>query len=280
MPLRFGLDVAQHQLTWDEVVARARLAEDAGLDGVWVFDHFKALYADPSGPALEAWTLLAGLARETSRVRLGTLVTGMTHRHPSVLAAEVVTVDHLSGGRVECAIGAAWNEAEHQQLGIPFPAAHERLDRLEEGVTVLRRLFTEDDVSFEGTHFRLQGASYHPRPVQRPHPPIWIGGNGRRRTLPIVGRLADAWHGWAENARDLAELMAIIDRAAEEAGRDPAVILRASSLSISEPWDEVKAAHGWMADGGIGYLVIEWPTEGRARLEEFLERVLPSLSSG
>jgi alkanesulfonate monooxygenase SsuD/methylene tetrahydromethanopterin reductase-like flavin-dependent oxidoreductase (luciferase family) len=99
--MRFGLDVAQHQLTWDALVERVRLAEDAGLDGVWVFDHFKALYADPRGPSLEAWTLLAGLARETSRVRLGTLVTGMTHRHPSVLAAEVVTVDHLSRGRVE-----------------------------------------------------------------------------------------------------------------------------------------------------------------------------------
>ena len=108
--MRFGLDISQHQLTWDEIRSRARLAEDAGLDGVWVFDHFKALYGDPKGPALEGWTLLAGLARETSRVRLGTLVTGMTHRQPAVLAAEVVTVDHLSGGRVECAIGAAWNE--------------------------------------------------------------------------------------------------------------------------------------------------------------------------
>jgi F420-dependent oxidoreductase-like protein len=280
MPLRFGLDVAQHQLTWEDLVSRARLAEDADLDGVWVFDHFKALYADPHGPALEAWTLLAGLARETSRVRLGTLVTGMTHRHPSVLAAEVVTVDHLSGGRVECAVGAAWNEAEHRELGIPFPPVHERMDRLEEGVEVLRRLFTEDDVTFEGRHFRVEAASYHPRPVQKPHPPIWIGGNGRRRTLSIVGRLADVWHGWADDARELAQLMAIVDRAAEEAGRDPASILRASSLSISEPWDEVKAAYEWMAGGGIGYLVIEWPTEGRARLEEFLDRVLPALSAG
>lgn len=279
MPLRFGLDVSQHQLTWDELVSRARLAEDAVLDGIWVFDHFKALYADPKGPSLESWTLLAGLARETSRVRLGTLVTGMTHRHPSVLAAEVVTVDHLSGGRVECAVGAAWNEAEHRELGIPFPPLPERMDRLEEGVEVLRRLFTEDDVTFEGGHFRLEAASYRPRPVQQPHPPIWIGGNGRRRTLPIAGRLADAWHGWADDAEELAQLMAIVDGAAEEAGRDPASILRASSLSISEPWDEVKASYDWLIGGGIGYLVIEWPSEGLARLEEFLDRVLPTLSS-
>jgi F420-dependent oxidoreductase-like protein len=275
--MRYGLDVAQHQLTFDDLVARARLADDAGLDGVWVFDHFKALYADPKGPALEAWTLLAGLARETSRVRLGTLVTGMTLRNPSVLAAEVVTVDHLSGGRVECAIGAAWNEPEHRELGIPFPPLAERMDRLEEGVQVLRMLFTRDNATFEGRHYRLERATYNPKPVQRPHPPIWIGGEGRRRTLPIAGRFADAWHGWARDAAELAEMNAIVDRAAEEAGRDPASILRASSLSISEPWDEVKASHERMAAGGIGYLVIEWPGEGQGRLEEFLDQVLPTL---
>jgi F420-dependent oxidoreductase-like protein len=276
--MRWGLDISQHQLTWDEIVSRAHLAEEVALDGVWVFDHFKALYGDPKGPALEAWTLLAGLARETSRLRLGTMVTGMTHRHPAVLAAEVVTVDHLSGGRVECAVGAAWNEPEHREFGIPFPSAAERMDRLEEGVQVLRLLFTDDDVVFDGSIFHVEHATYRPRPVQQPHPPIWIGGTGRRRTLPITGRYADVWHGWADDGAELAEMMAIVDRAAEEADRDPARILRASSLSISEPWDQVKASFEWMAAGGIGYLMIEWPSEGRARLEEFLEQVLPTLA--
>ena len=181
--MRFGLDISQHQLSWEELVARARLAEDAALDGVWVFDHFKALYGDPKGPSLEAWTLLAGLARETSRVRLGTLVTGMTHRHPSVLAAEVVTVDHLSGGRVECAIGAAWNEPEHRELGIPFPPTSERLDRLEEGIQVLRLLFTQEDVNFDGRTYQLEGATYRPKPVQQPHPPD-LGRWGRAQENP------------------------------------------------------------------------------------------------
>ncbi|MGZ4110513.1 MAG: LLM class flavin-dependent oxidoreductase, partial [Actinomycetota bacterium] len=189
--MRFGLDIAQHQLTWEEIAARARFAEDAGFDGIWVFDHFSALYADPKGPCLEAWTLLAALARETTMVRLGTLVTGMTHRVPSILATEVVTVDHLSNGRVECAIGGAWNEPEHRALGIAFPPAGERMDRLEEGVQALRLLFTEDDVTFEGRHVRLEHATYNPKPVQRPHPPIWIGGTGRKRLLPIAGRYAD-----------------------------------------------------------------------------------------
>lgn len=275
--MRFGLDVAQHQLTWDEILERVRFAEDAGFDGAWVFDHFTALYADPDGPCLEGWTLLAGLAAATERIRLGTLVTGMTHRLPSVFATEVVTVDHISGGRVECAVGAAWNVEEHTELGIPFPPVGDRMDRLEEGVRVLKLLMTGERVSFEGEHYQLDEALYRPKPVQQPHPPIWIGGVGRERLLPIAGRLADVWHGWAETPEELAEMNAIVDRAAEGAGRDPATILRASSLSISEAWDEVRRAYGWMRNGGVGYLVIEWPSEGRARLEEFVQRVMPTL---
>jgi F420-dependent oxidoreductase-like protein len=276
--MRFGLDVSQHQLTWDEILARTRFAEDAGFDGVWVFDHFSALYGDPDGPCLEGWTLMAGLAAATSRIRLGTLVTGMTHRLPSVLATEVVTVDHISGGRVECAVGAAWNVEEHTELGIPFPPVGARMGRLEEGVRVMKLLMSGERVSFEGEHFRLEDALFRPRPVQQPHPPVWVGGTGRTRLLPIAGRVADVWHGWADSPEELAELNAIVDRAAEDAGRDPASILRASSLSISEPWDDVKRSYEWMRDGGIGYLVVDWPSEGKARLEAFVEQVLPTLT--
>jgi F420-dependent oxidoreductase-like protein len=276
--MRFGLDVAQHQLTWDQILERVRFAEDAGFDGAWVFDHFTALYADPDGPCLEGWTLLAALAASTSTIRLGTLVTGMTHRHPSVLAAEVVTVDHVSGGRVECAMGAAWNVEEHTELGIPFPSVGERMGRLEEGVQVLALLMSGDRVSFDGEYHRLEEALLRPAPVQRPHPPIWIGGSGRSRLLPIAGRHADVWHGWSDTPEELAEMNSIVDRAAEEAGRDPASILRASSLSISEPWDQMKRSFGWMRDGGIGYLVVEWPSEGRSRLAEFVEQILPELT--
>jgi alkanesulfonate monooxygenase SsuD/methylene tetrahydromethanopterin reductase-like flavin-dependent oxidoreductase (luciferase family) len=194
-----------------------------------------------------------------------------------VLATSVVTVDHLSNGRVECAVGAAWNEPEHRELGIEFPSVHDRLDRLEEGVQVLRALFTQEDVTFEGRHYRLEKATYQPRPIQQPHPPIWIGGTGRKRLLPIAGRYADVWHGWADDAAELAAMNVIIDRAAEEAGREPKDVLRASSLSISEPWDDVKRSYEWMREGGIGYLVVDWPSEGRERLEEFIADVMPGL---
>jgi F420-dependent oxidoreductase-like protein len=274
--VRFGLDIAQHQLTWDEILSRARLAEDAGFDGVWVFDHFRPLYGDRGGPCLEGWTLLAAIAAVTSRVRLGTLVTGITHRNPSVLAAEVVTVDHVSGGRVECAVGAAWNREEHASLGIPFPPIRERAERLEEGVRVLRLLMTGERASFDGAHYRLSGAMYRPPPVQRPHPPVWIGAEGRRIMLPVVGRHADVWH---SNAHRYAEKLAVVRRSAEEAGRDPDAIVLASSLSISEPWDEVRRAFDDHVANGVSYLVVDWPTEGRGRFDEFVQRVMPALAS-
>ncbi len=263
--MRLGLDVSQHHLTWQEIVDRTRFAEEAGFDGAWVFDHFSALYGDPDGPCLEGWTLLAALAAATSRIRLGTLVTGMTHRWPSVLATEVVTVDHVSGGRVECAVGAAWNVEEHRELGIAFPPIRERMERLEEGVQVLRLLMSGERVSFEGRHYRLEEALYRPAPVQRPHPPIWIGAAGRRYSLPIVGRRADVWHSDADVER-YRRNWEIVARAAEEAGRDPASVVRASSLSISEPWDEVRRTYEALRDAGVTYLVVDWPGEGHARV--------------
>ncbi|MEX0754065.1 MAG: TIGR03560 family F420-dependent LLM class oxidoreductase [Actinomycetota bacterium] len=270
--MRFGLDTAQHQLTWDELLGRVRLAEELGFDGAWVFDHFKPLYADPNGPCLEAWTLLAALAAATERIRLGPLVTGMTYRHPSILAAEALTVDHVSGGRLELAVGAAWFEQEHLKLGIPFPPTGERIERLGEGVQVLRQLLTEDEVSFDGRYYRLRGATLHPRPVQRPHPPIWIGGTGRRRMLPLVGRYADVWHGFGDPA-ELRELGSIVDAAAREAGRDPSEIVRSTDLSI-EDLDAAARRTAELEAIGFSYLTVGWPSQGRSRVEEFAARFL------
>jgi len=121
----------------------------------------------------------------TSRIRLGVLVTGITYRHPSILATEAITVDHISKGRLELGVGAAWHQPEHEALGIPFPPIKERAERLEEGVQVMRLLMTKDGASFSGRHYQLRRASYHPRPVQRPHPPIWIGAGGEHGNLLI-----------------------------------------------------------------------------------------------
>lgn len=274
--MRLGLDVAQHQLDWPELLRRVRFAEGTGFDGAWVFDHFKPLYGDRSGPCMEGWTLLAALAAATERIRLGTLVTGATYRHPSVLAAEAVTVDQVSGGRLELAVGAAWFEGEHRELGIPFPPMRERAERLEEAVQVVRLLMTEDGATFGGRHYRLDGATYHPRPVQQPHPPIWIGASGERRMIPIAARHGDAWHCFG-SVKELQRKASVLDRAAEASGRDPASIQRGSDLSISEPWAEVGRRAEALAEIGFAYLVVSWPSEGLGRLEEFVETVMPDL---
>jgi alkanesulfonate monooxygenase SsuD/methylene tetrahydromethanopterin reductase-like flavin-dependent oxidoreductase (luciferase family) len=276
--MKFGLDVSQHQLTFDEILARVRFAEEVGFDGAWVFDHFSPLYGDRGGPCLEAWTLLGALAAHTTRIRLGPLVTGITHRHPSVLTTEIVTVDHVSGGRVECGLGAAWNKAEHRSLGLPFPAAKERMERLEDAIKIFRLLTTGERVSYEGRYYTLDRAQYRPVPVQRPYPPIWIGANGPKLGLPLVGRQADVWHGWGDD--EYAGKWEIVRRAAEKAGRDPEEIVRSSSLSISEPWDEVKNSYQRHVANRVSYLIVEWPSEGKQRLDEFVEKVLPRLRSG
>lgn len=276
--MRFGLDVAQHQLDWPELLRRVRLAEDAGFAGAWVFDHFRPLYGDPHGPCLEGWTLLAALAAATTRIRLGILVTGVTYRHPSILATEAITVDHVSGGRLELGLGAAWHAGEHRALGLPFPRTRERAERLEEAILVIRKLMTEDGAIFRGRHYELHRATYRPRPVQRPHPPIWIGASGERLMLPIVARQADAWHDFG-SVSELKRKSALLDELARSAGRDPAKILRSTSLSLSRPWDVVRRNIAAAADAGFAYLVVSWPSEGEGRLREFLERVMPEFAN-
>jgi F420-dependent oxidoreductase-like protein len=270
--MRLGIDVSQHQQTWDELRSRVRFAEEAGFESAWVFDHFKPLYADPNGPCMEGWTLLAALAASTRRIRLGALVTGVTYRHPSVLAAEAVTVDHVSDGRLELGIGAAWFEGEHDQLGIAFPSTRERTRRLEEALNILKLLMTQDGASFMGRHYELSGAIYNPKPVQKPHPPIWVGASGERVTIPIAGRHADVWHTFG-SVDTLKRRARILDEAAEKAGRDPATITRSTMLSISEPWDEVTRRARANQEAGYSYLIVSWPGEGRARVEEFLDEV-------
>jgi F420-dependent oxidoreductase-like protein len=272
--MRFGIDIAQQRMDFDEIVARARFAEDLGFDGAWGFDHFVPMYGDGPGNCFEGMTTLAALASATTRIRLGLLVTGVTYRHPSVLAAEAVTVDHASHGRLELAIGSAWFDAEHRQLGIDFPSTGRRFDRLEDALEIFTRLFTGEVVSYAGDEISLDDARLLPVPVQRPHPPIWIGGAGPRRTLPLVARFADVWHTWG-SPDQLRSLSATVDRLAEEAGRSPKDILRASSLSLSEPRDEVARNAAAMHDAGLGYLVCGWPSEGRAKVEEFATNVMP-----
>jgi F420-dependent oxidoreductase-like protein len=275
--VRFGLDVAQQRMPWDELVRRVRLAEELGFDGVWGFDHFEPMYGEGPGETFEGMTTLAALAGLTSRVRLGLLVTGVTYRHPSVLAAQAVTVDHASHGRLELALGAAWFEQEHRELGIPFPPTAERFDLLEDELEIVTRLFTGETVSYEGRRISLHDARMRPRPVQLPHPPIWIGGTGLRRTLPLAARFADVWHAFG-SPNSLREANERLSELAEEEGRDPSSILRAGSLSLDDLDVAGRRVEKWR-EAGYGYLVCGWPEEGDPQVEAFARDVLPGVAA-
>ena len=274
--MRLGIDVAQQRLEFGEIVDRVRFGEELGFDGAWGFDHFRPMYGRDPGNCFEGMTTLAALAGRTNRIRLGLLVAGVTYRHPSILAAEAVTIDHASNGRLELGVGAAWYEAEHRQLGLDFPPVGERFDRLEDQLEIFVRLFTGDVVSYQGHQVSLDEAQLLPMPVQRPGPPIWIGGSGPKRTLPLVARFGDMWH--TDSLADYGQLSARVDDLATAAGRDPAAIGRAASLSLSEPWDEVRRNAEARRNLGIDYLVCSWPSEGRRRVEKFWTKVAPDLA--
>lgn len=275
--MRFGLDVAQQRMPWDELVRRVRLAESLGFDGMWGFDHFQPMYGEGPGETFEGMATLAALAGMTSRIRLGLLVTGITYRHPSVLAAQALTIDHASHGRLELALGAAWFDKEHRELGIPFPPTAERFDLLEDALEIMKRLFTGEVVSYDGKRVSLHDASMRPVPVQKPHPPIWIGGTGPTRTLPLVARFADVWHAFG-TPNSLRQSSGRLDMLAEEAGRDPASIMRAGSLSLDDLEAAKRHAAKWR-DAGFGYLVCGWPEAGDTQVEAFVRDVLPEFAS-
>lgn len=274
--MRFGLDIAQQRMPWEEVVRRVRLAEDLGFDGAWGFDHFRPMYGEGPGETFDGMTTLAALSGLTSRIRLGLLVTGVTYRHPSVLAAQALTIDHASGGRLDLSLGAAWFEDEHRQLGIPFPPTSERFDLLADALEIITRLYTGDVVSYDGAVISLDEAQMRPTPVQDPRPPIWIGGTGPRRTLPLVARYADVWHAWG-TPRSLADANARIDELAEAEGRDPATIVRASSLSLDDLDKARRHVEGWR-EAGFDYLVCSWPDAGAGQVEAFVNDVLPDVT--
>ena len=191
-PLRFGLKNSGQDTTIADLRAVWRIADEAGFDHVWDFDHLASIGGGgPDRPIYEGWTLQAAMAEATKRVRIGCLVTGNTYRNPALLAKEAVTVDHLSGGRLEFGIGAAWAEIEHEMYG--FEGLDHRVGRLSESLRIIKSLFTEERTTFEGRYYHFKDAIANPKPIQRPHPPFWIGASGAS-TLRLVARYGDVWN--------------------------------------------------------------------------------------
>ena len=231
--LHFGIQAPQQHISYQRLLQFWLEADREPLiEHMWLFDHFMPLSEPTDGSCFESWTLLAALAAETQRVRLGHLVTGNTYRNPAILARQAVTVDHISGGRLNFGIGAAWDEREHQGYGLPFPGIGERVRRLDEACQVIRQVWTETTPTFEGRYYQLHQAPNEPRPLQKPFPPIVIAAGGDRM-LQVVARHANVWCAVAQTAEDFREKNARLTQHCEAIKRDPNTLERLASFIIN-----------------------------------------------
>jgi len=231
-PLRLGFQVWAQHISWPDLIAAGREIEELGFAGLWSNDHLLPLVGGPDGivdglegPVFEGWTVLAGWAAATKRIRLGCLVSSVAWRNPALLVKTATALDHMSGGRITLGIGAGWFEREHRAFGFPYLPVRERLDRLEEAATIMRGLLDGERVTFAGRWYAVEGARNDPPPVQA-RLPLLIGGSGERRTLRIVARHADAWSADGGDPESLARKGAVLDAHCRAEGRDPASIRR------------------------------------------------------
>jgi F420-dependent oxidoreductase-like protein len=278
---RFSVQPAQQFIaSWPDMIRTWQEAERLGYDTVYTYDHLTSVVVmtDPFDPSLEAWTVLAALAALTSRIRLGTLVTGNTYRHPAVLAKMATTVDVISGGRLDLGIGSGWYLPDHEMFGIPFRTAKERCAMLDEALTVIRTLWCEREASFDGRYYRLASAIAEPKPVQRPHPPILVAASGEKRMLPIVARHADAWNSFG-SPDVFRRKIAILAEHCRAAGRDVERIEKSVLLpalleedpAAAEPMVQGYAMYqGISADEARSWMLLGGPDAVAEQIERYL----------
>lgn len=276
-PIRFGIQTPQQHTTWPEILSLWQEIDTLGYDTAWVFDHFLPIFSDPTGPCLEAWTALSALAMATRKVRLGVMVTGNTYRHPAVLAKMATTVDIISGGRLILGIGAGWFEQEHQEYGIPFHTTGGRLRRLEEAIEIIKRLSTEDRANFSGRYHELRNASFKPKPLQQPHPPIMIGASGENMALGIVARHAQMWNSFGTPDVFRHKIERLNDHC-ERAGSDPAAIEKSVLLTGQFPLNESRRRIDEYAAAGVTHLIFSLSASANSD-REFVRRFAAQIIS-
>jgi F420-dependent oxidoreductase-like protein len=238
MAMRYGFKTAPMNTTWTAMLDVWRAADQHEVfESAWNFDHFEPIFSDRAGPCMEGWSMLAAMAAATSRLRIGCQVSGMPYRHPSVMANIAATVDIVSNGRLIIGLGAGWNQEESDALGIRLPPLKERFDQFEEGVQVIIRLLSDDRANFAGQHFTLTDAWCEPKPIQRPHPPIAIGGNGEKRTLRIVAKYAQHWNSTLGDVAAWQAKGEVLDRHCADVGRDPNEIERSVNVRLAAGQD-------------------------------------------
>jgi F420-dependent oxidoreductase-like protein len=279
--LRFGICTDQN-MTWEKTVERWQLFERLDFDSIWVCDHL-IQPSRPDGPYLEGWTLLAGLAAVTQRARIGVLVSSNTFRHPALLAKEAVTVDHLSGGRLEVGLGAGWYVPEHEAFGIDFPPTAELVGRFREAVEIIDHMLRHEYTTYDGKYYQIRNAPMRPGPLQKPRPPIMIGAK-KPRMLAIAARYADNWNS-SGAVEDVGERNRILDEECAKIGRDPSEIVRSvygwAAIMPDDPWASVEAFQdvvGRYREVGIHEFIIDQPPDGQFDvLEKVATEVIPRL---
>jgi F420-dependent oxidoreductase-like protein len=229
--LRFGVFTSLMAQTWPAVSGLWRHFESTGWDIACLSDHFMPNTKDREGALLECWSTLSALAAVVPRMRVGTIVLGNTYRHPAVVAKMAAQVDIISNGRLLLGMGAGWQQNEHEAYGIPFYTLRERLERLDEACEVIRSLWTQHRANFKGRYYQLSDAPLDPKPVQKPHPELMIGGGGERVTLRIVAKHADHWNVWG-GAKVLARKNAILEEHCSKVGRNSAEIIRSVNMAL------------------------------------------------
>lgn len=244
-PVTFGITTSQHHLTFEQLRDHWQLGERLGFDALYLFDHFTGLRGDEEGICLEASTLLAALAMVTTKAQIGVMVYGNTHRHPAILAKEIVTIDHLSGGRAILGIGTGWNENEHRWYGIELPPPGKRVRQFDEALTVIDGLMNNPRYSFSGDYYSIDDAPFAPKPVHG-HIPVLIGGKGPKM-LRVIAKHADIWDGGGRLS-ERSERVEEFKRACYEVGRDFDTIIQsqgfgAAGLTDIENLDELMTAY-------------------------------------
>lgn len=222
---RYGIKTPNQHTTWDTMLEIWQEADEIDVfESVWNWDHLYPLRGDPHGTSLDGWVTLAALAQATKRIRIGCMVTGMHFRHPAITASMAASLDIISGGRSYLGLGAGWFESEAEANGIELGTIKQRMDRFDEGLEVIVNLLTNEETSFAGEYYQLNAARCEPKSLQRPHPPIVIGGTGRKRTLRAVARWAQMWDALRVDVDDWQELREVLDGHCEAVGRDPGEI--------------------------------------------------------
>jgi alkanesulfonate monooxygenase SsuD/methylene tetrahydromethanopterin reductase-like flavin-dependent oxidoreductase (luciferase family) len=280
-PLRYGLKFSQQVHPIDVQLDVWRIGDQAGFDHIWGFDHLLALGSDPAAPIFDGWTFLGATAAITKHVRMGLNVTGNLYRHPGLMAKIAVTVDHLSSGRLEFGIGTGWNEPEFTQFALPFPSAGDRVTMLDESLKAMKLLWSEPRSTYKGRFYELKDAIAEPKPVQRPHPPIWIGSKGERM-LRLTARHADVWHSNAGSFEDSVALNKALDAACIKAHRKPATLRRSISMRFTTADETLRKAQDTINAGFTELLVMTGGMQSmpagdpRKRVED-LAALLPRL---